>query len=407
MQRFLKDPKTINKFRSGLFGSCMPQVVDELTQQRYSRYSIRKRLRAIHHFGCWLQRCDIALNNVTLADVKRFLLHHGKIKEGDAQALRQLFDVLAEKGLIPRPPIPIKTEADSIVEGFSEYLRRDRALAPSTIEYYRTATRQLLRYRFGDNRIDLTTLTAKSAINFISREAARLRSMHPKNTATALKAFFRYLHYRGFVDRDLSDAVPSVAYRSLSNIPRGLSRDQANRVLAACDRRTAIGRRDYAILLLLARLGLRGGEIARLKLADIDWAEGTISVPTKGGKYCTMPLPHDAGKAIVVYLRKDRPRTTCRRIFLRIPAPATGFEGHRAVSLIVKYALARAGVQSASKGAHQFRHALGTEMLGNGASLSEIGELLRHRQLKTTSIYAKVDFRALRPLALPWPGGVK
>jgi site-specific recombinase XerD len=157
----------------------------------------------------------------------------------------------------------------------------------------------------------------------------------------------------------------------------------------------------------LARLGLRGGEVARLTLDDIDWTTGTISVPTKGGRQCTMPLLHDVGEAIAIYLRKDRPLAPSRRLFLRIPAPAAGFEGHRAVSLVVKYALARAGVHSPSKGAHQFRNALATEMLQKGASLSEIGEVLRHRKPKTTFIYAKVDLATLRPLARAWPGGVK
>jgi len=407
MERFFKDPRTIKRFRSGPLGSCTQQLVDELVRRGYSRFSIRVRLRVVHHFGRWLQRCGVPLNKATPAHAERYLVRHGRIKEGDAQTLRQLFDVLAVKGLISRPPIPCKTEAEMIVDGFSAYLQRYRALAPATIEYYRDAVLHFLRHRFGDDRINLATLEAPSVINFISGEAARLRSMHPKNTTTALRAFFRYLHYRGLIDRDLSETVPSVAYRSLSCIPRSLSRDQANRVLAACDRKTAIGRRDYAILLLLARLGLRGGEVARIELDDIDWMTGTISVPTKGGKQCTLPLPHDVGEAIALYLRKDRPLISSRRLFLRIPAPATGFSGHRAVSLIVKYALARAGVHSPSKGAHQFRHALATEMLQKGASLSEIGEVLRHRKAKTTFIYAKVDFAALRPLARPWPGGVK
>jgi site-specific recombinase XerD len=185
-----------------------------------------------------------------------------------------------------------------------------------------------------------------------------------------------------------------------------LSREQVNAVLASCNRQTALGRRDYAVLLLLARLGLRSAEVAHLNLDDIEWTTGAILVNGKGGKACRVPLTADVGEAIAIYLSKDRPAVPTRRVFLRAPAPHTGFVGTSTVGLIVKYALARAGIQSRSKGAHQFRHTLACDMLKHGASLTDIGEVLRHKKPKTTFIYAKVDFGALRPLAKPWPGGV-
>ena len=178
-------------------------------------------------------------------------------------------------------------------------------------------------------------------------------------------------------------------------------------LLASIDRRTPKGRRDYAILLLLARLGLRASEVVLLELDDIDWEAGQVSVRGKGGQRTALPLSAEVGAAIAAYLRHGRPRSTSRRVFLRVKAPVRGFLGPQAIGSLFGHTLARAGIKSPTKGAHQFRHALATQMLRHGASLTEIGEVLRHRSPQTTTIYAKVDLDALRPLALPWPGGVR
>ena len=193
----------------------------------------------------------------------------------------------------------------------------------------------------------------------------------------------------------------------MTTIPRAIAANQVCRLLARIDRRAAPGRRDYAILLLLARLGLRAREVAFLELDDIDWKSGRLLVSGKGGQRTELPLPTDVGEAIVEYLQRERPRSTSRRVFLRCRAPIRGFVTAQAIGSIVQHAIERTGIDAPSKGTHQFRHALATEMLRRGASLSEIGELLGHRSPETTKIYAKVDLIALRTLALPWPGGVR
>jgi site-specific recombinase XerD len=193
----------------------------------------------------------------------------------------------------------------------------------------------------------------------------------------------------------------------LVGIPKGISSPHIDRVLASCDRQTVGGRRDYAILLLLIRLGLRGGEIVRLKLDDVDWHIGSISVRGKGQSYSQLPLPTDVGEAIADYLRNGRPQHESRSLFLTERAPVDRFTDQQAIGSVVRRAIARAGIDTPRKGAHQFRHALATSMLDRGASLSEIGEILRHRLPSTTAIYAKVDLSALRDLALPWPGGAR
>jgi integrase/recombinase XerD len=224
---------------------------------------------------------------------------------------------------------------------------------------------------------------------------------------SALRSFLRYARYQDFIRSDLAACVPCVADWSVASIPKGLPIEHVKRVLASCNRGSAIGRRDYAILLLLARLGLRAGEVTGLTLEDFDWETGRLTLRGKGDRYAELPVPADVGKAVAAYLKDGRTRSTNRCVFLRAQAPAVGLRNSRSVGLIVARALARAGIICRRKGAHQFRHTLATEMLRHGASLAEIGEVLRHRNPQTTAIYAKVDLASLRTLALPWPGGIR
>ena len=244
-------------------------------------------------------------------------------------------------------------------------------------------------------------------MRFVQRQAPRMHMKRAKLMTTALRSFLRYARYLGEVTLDLAAAVPIVANWAMTSIPRAISTEHVRQLLASMDQRTAVGRRDYAILLLLARLGLRSGEVAFLELDDIDWNAGQMSVRGKGGQRNELPLPPDVGKAIAAYLQRGRPDSTSRRVFLRAKAPIRAFRGASSVGSIVRHSLKRAGIQATTTGAHQFRHGLATEMLRQGASLSEIGELLGHRHPQTTKIYTKIDIKALRRLALPWPGGVR
>ncbi len=406
MERLFKDTAAIEKFRSSPLGPHLQQLAEHLSKRGYARGNSRWRIRIAYRFVGWLERSGIPVQEVTPAHVNRFVARYCSVKQGDARTLRMLLDILVENRVASRPPELPKTEAEKITDEFAAYLRQERALAPSTVSYYRACIRSFVAHCFSGGSINLSAVCPKDVIGFVRYDATRRCAASAKNTGTALRSFLQYLQYRGLIDRDLSSSVPTVADWSLSNIPKGLTWEQVARILASCDRKTAIGRRDYAVLLLLARLGLRASEVANLTLDNIDWANGTISVCGKGGKLCALPLPRDVGNAIAVYLRRDRQTVASRHLFLRIPAPHTGFYTRTAVGLIVKYALARAGIQSRSKGAHQLRHFLATEMLKRGASLPQIGEVLRHEKPKTTFIYAKVDFAALRRLARRWRGGV-
>lgn len=408
MERFFEDPKTIEKFRVGPLGLHIQELAEELSHHGYTRLSGRVRIRTLSRFACWLKKCRISVRELTSAHVKSWTERHGSVKCGDGKILRMLLELLSRNGLLARPvQLPTYTEAEGIVAKFSDYLRQQRALASGTINYHRKYVATFLAYRFPDGAVDPSKIEAQDFVIFLQKEAARRTPMSAKNVSTVLRSFTGYLFSAGIIDRDLSGSIPTVCCWSLTGIPKGLTRKQVARVLACCNRKTATGRRDYAVLLLLARLGLRAGEVAALRLEDIDWTAGTLTVSGKGAKFCKLPLPHDVGQAVAAYLRKDRPSVPSKSVFLRIPAPHRGFQGSRAVSQIVNNALARAGVESRSKGAHQFRHTLATQMLANGASLPDIGRVLRHEKPKTTFLYAKVDFKALRPIAKRWPGGAR
>jgi site-specific recombinase XerD len=377
----------------------------------YALYSRQRQVLLAACFSSWLGRERVNPGHVTSGHVVRYLrsrARHLKICRGDAAALRQFIDFLRRQGVIPAERIRSHQPVEQVVQEFEQYLLNERALAPTTAVHYASFLRGFLADRFRRGPIKLSQLCADDVVRFVQRQARRLHLRQAKLLTTALRSFLHYLLYRGEVLHDLSGAVPTVANWSMTSIPRAIPPDLVRRLLASINRHSALGRRDYAILLLLARLGLRGGEVARIELEDVDWKAGSVSVRRKGGQHSILPLPADVGAAIAAYLRQGRPRNSnSRRVFLRCRAPFRGFQGPVAIASLVRHNLARAGIQAPTWGAHQFRHGLATDMLRHGASLTEIGEVLGHRSSETTRIYTKVDLNALRPLALPWPGGVR
>ena len=363
-------------------------------------------------FSRWLGQHAISVRGVSSEHLARYLRSRGRrvqIHRGDAAALKQFVNLLRRQGVVSPEEIPPcrLTPVEQVVEAFEQYLRNERALAEATVVNYVPFVRSFLANRFGDQRLKLSHLCAGDVVRFVQCQAAHLHLKRAKLLTSALRSFLHYARYRGDLAGDLAAAVPTVANWSMTSIPRAIPADAVRRLLASVNRRTAVGRRDYTILLLLARLGLRAGEVVRLALEDVDWNTGSLSVQGKRGQRSILPLPTDVGSAIVTYLRSGRPQSSSRRLFLRAKAPNRGLLGPQAISSLVRHNLARAGTQAPTQGAHQFRHALASDMLRHGASLSEIGEILRHRSPETTKIYAKVDLQSLRTLALPWPGGVR
>lgn len=378
----------------------------------YATPSIRREIRLAAGFSRWLKPRGIVLRRVGATQVSQYLRDRRRQRwpgAGDAAALRHLLEFLRREGLIGPDSTPSRrcTPVERAVHAYVHYLRDVRALAGATITNYAPFIERFLRGRFGGGPVRLRALTARDVVRFVQRHASRLHLRRAKLLTNALRSFLRYARYHGAVTRDLAAAVPAVANWSMPSIPRAIKDDHVRQLLASIDRRTAMGRRDYAIVLLLARLGLRANEVARLELEDLQWDAGQISVRGKWGHRTVLPLPADVGAAIAAYVRYGRPACPSRRVFLRSRAPIQGFLGPCAIGSIIRHRLHRAGIAAPTTGAHQFRHALATRLLRHGASLTEIGEILRHRHPQTTMLYAKVDLPALRTLALRWPGGAR
>ncbi len=376
------------------------------SEQGYAFCSLRRQ------FSRWLGQKGVRLHAVSSEHAVQYLRYRARriqIHKGDTAALRYLIQFLRGAGVTPAEKMaePPSNPVEQCAREFERYLRQERLLAEATIINYMPHIRGFLNHRFGDGTVKLPRWCAGDVVGFVQRQAPRLHPKRSKLMTTALRSFLQYTRYSGEVTADLAAAVPVVPNWSRTTLPRGITTEQVRQLLASVNRGTAVGRRDYAILLLLARLGLRSSEVALLDLDDIDWNVGQLSVRGKRGQRTELPLLPEVGKAIAAYLRRGRPESENRRLFLRAKAPLRGFQGASGVGSVVRHSLKRAKVNAPTYGAHQFRHGLATEMLRQGASLGEIGELLRHRHPQTTTIYAKVDIDALRTLALPWPGGAR
>jgi integrase/recombinase XerD len=402
----------LSRAPEGPLAPCIRLFAESLGEQGYAAYSIHRRVLLAACFSRWLDQKEIGLRSICNDHRARYLRYRARRLRpcrGDFAALGNLLAFLRREGVIPaekraaQQPSPVERCA----QAYAQYLLEARALAHVTIINYVPFVRSFLEERFGKGRVSLSQLCARDVVRFVQRQAPRLCLKRAKLMTTALRSFLRYTRYLGEVRLDLAAAVPIVANWSMTSIPRAISADHVRQLLASIDRRTGVGRRDYAVLLLLARLGLRSSEVAFLELDDIDWKIGRLYVRGKGAQRLELPLPAEVGKAIVAYLRCGRPLSTSRRVFLRARAPNRGFLRSGGVGSLVRHALERAGINAPTKGTHQFRHGLATQMLRQGASLGEIGELLGHHHPQTTMIYAKVDIQALRSLALPWPGGVR
>jgi len=318
--------------------------------------------------------------------------------------LRTFLSDLRNAGMLP---IPARQQSpiDVLAGAFADYLTHERGLALITREQYLKIVQRFLKECFGDSPLLLHGLGIHDVTQFLLRQTAVLSPRRAKYVVSALRTFCRFLLQRGEITPDLATAIPSVADWRLAIVPKAIEPEQITRLLQSCDQDHPTGQRAYAILLLLARLGLRPGEVVAMTLDDLDWEAGELLVRGKGGQRDLMPLPQDVGEALVTYLYHVRPRCATRRVFVRMKAPQQGFASSAAIDTIVRRALEQAGLETPCKGAYLLRHSLATHLLNAGASMAQISDVLRHRQPQTTEIYAKVNRMALGELAHPWPGG--
>lgn len=292
------------------------------------------------------------------------------------------------------------TPVEVLLEGFVGYLRRERGVSALTVEAYVSDVRRFLTDR-GES--DLRRLTAAEVSNAVLGQVGERAPATVRRFGCGLRSFLRYCYVVGLVDQDLSAAALPVSGRRRSLLPQGITPRQSRLLLAACDRRRAVGRRDFAVIVLMLRLGLRATEVAAVRLEDLDWRAGQLRVHGKGGRVDELPLPVDVGEAIAAYLRRGRPREAAvREVFLRVAAPQVAMT-RSGVTAIVAAAARRAGLGVVR--AHRLRHTAASDMLRAGAPLAEIGQVLRHRSAGSTAIYARVDVERLRTIAQPWPTG--
>ena len=381
---------------TGQFIPYVDGLRHSLLELGYTPESAAQLVRLGCHLGQWLDRRSVRLTELTSKEAARFIRARrraGRTQFVSLRSLRPILAFLTSVGAITAvATAPIEQD---LVGRYVVYLEQERGLAASTIASLVHFTR-----RFLGAHPEIERLVAADVTGFLLREAKQYVVGSLKVLTTVLRSFLRYLYVSGRVKVDFGGAVPAVAGWRLTGLPKALSREDVDQLLRACDRRTAIGKRDFAILLLLARLGLRAGEVRALLLDDIRWTEGVIVIRGKGSVISELPLPADVGRAIVAYLRVRR-RNPTRSLFLRAVAPSRGL-GVSTATQIVFRASKHAGLAPVS--AHRLRHTVATEMLRRGGSLTEIANALRHRDLDTTAIYAKVDTTRLRMLARPWPG---
>jgi integrase/recombinase XerD len=413
MERTYQSAAALVGRAAGPLANHLGAFVSSLIDQQYSASVIYIRAQHALAFDRWLMKRGLVLADLSELSIERYQhrirrRHEricGETRRRERNHVTQLLQFLRDHGVCLAVHIET-TAADDLVAQYRQHLQDQRGLAATTIRRYGTVAGHFLRERFGHGVVDLRALRAGDVIEFVQRQTKFLQPAGLK-VVTGLRSFLRYAQYRGEVSIPLAAAVPiAAAWTSTPAVPKAISPDHAQQAIDSCDLATEVGLRDRAVLLLLARLGLRAHEIKALLLGDCDWESGHLRVRSKTGREQLLPMPADVGAAIAAYLQRRRPKSKDRHLFLRSTAPIRGLR-QGAIGAIVHYALQRAQVDAPHHGSHQFRHALAVRILQGGASLREIGEVLRHQSPQSTSIYARVDISALRSLAMPWPGGVR
>ena len=375
----------------------------ELAARGYAPHSITAHAQLMAHVSGWLAVTGRGVDAMTDEVVREYSLARraaGYQNRTTERAVAPLLEYLRGLRAAPPPAVPVpSTPAEVVVSEFCDYLASERGLAAGTVHHHRRFAWLFLAGLGIGGEADLAGLTAAAVTSFAVSQAHRRSPGDMRSLVSALRSLLRFLHLTGRVAQPLAAAVPSVPGWRPGALPRGVSAGQVAAMLASCDRDSAAGRRDYAILLLLTRLGLRAGEVIGITLDDIDWRAGVLMVTGKADQADTLPLPADVGQALADYVRCGRPRTSSRHLFITVRAPFAKLALNTSISGIVERACQRAGIPPF--GPHRLRHAVACDLLADGASLTEIGQLLRHRSQRATAIYAKADVEALRALARP------
>ena len=409
LEKFFSAPKALRRLRGGIVGPHMDAFADELERDGYAPVSAVRYIRGAAHLGCFVQREGGALNGIDPEILDRFNRHlrrcrcphfkRGKISYHAQFGVKLFHRHLVGCGICRSECVQNLPAKPALVTAFCDWFRMHRGVKEPTLRQYARGATDLLR-ALGE---DVSQWNAKTVRDFLLERASQCGAPTAQALITALRAFLRFLNFRGEFRDDLALAIPTVAHWRLARLPQCLSAEEVDRLIAACDG-TRPGRlRDRAIVLLLARLGLRSGDVARLLLKDIHWDSGTLQVTGKGRYQVRLPLPQDVGDALLRYLECRPANIDTAHVFLRSIAPYRPFASGDGVSSVVEHALQRAHIDAPAKGAHLLRHTAATEMLRNGVPLDQAGLVLRHRSIDVTAYYAKADIALLKQIAQPWP----
>lgn len=392
--------------KPGRLGAHVEGYRSFLLARGYTPGTVRGMLKVVGRLGRWMESCGLEPVDLDRTQIEAFLsgCRAGEPRRGPSRCgLFLVLDFLrAEQVVAPPAPI-VSSSVDDAVNDYVDWLVSERGLAATTVlRYRRTATRFLTQRAVGSDR-PWTGLTGGEATAFLLAECRRCSVGAAKGRVAEVRSLLRYGYLHGLTDLPLGESIPPVAGWHHTSIPKSVSPDQVTALLRSCDQATPTGCRDHAIMMLVARLGLRSIEVARLRLDDLDWRRGEVTIRGKGGQQGRLPIPPDVGEALTNYLAKGRPSIATRNVFVTCKTPRQPIRADL-VGDVVQRACRRAGVPEV--GPHRLRHALATDLLAHGVTLTDISQVLRHRDLATTAIYAKVDLVSLRRVARPWPGVV-
>lgn len=377
---------------------------DELVGLGYSPRTAQTHLLLMNRLSGWLQATGVEPGALTAQRIEQFLAANHTQRQRFPKSSRgaePLVGFLRRSALVPEAPVAVLTATEALADRFRLYLTGERGLGAGTITNYVHAARLFLGHVGRVEADDLARLGAATVQTFILCESRHRSVASTKNLVSGLRSLLRFFHVAGVTEASLAGAVPAVSGWTGTWLPRAIDASAVERLLASCDRGSDQGCRDYAVLVVLSRLGMRIGEVAALELDDVEWRSGDLVVRGKANRLERLPLPVDVGQALADYVQRGRPPSEHRALFLRMLAPRRGLT-RGGLIVIVKSACRRAGIEPVA--AHRLRHTVASELLRAGAGLPEIGQLLRHRSIASTAIYASVDTDALRGLARPWPG---
>ncbi len=420
IERYFTQPAVLGRLRNGIVSPHLDALAAELEAEHYSRKSIRRQLRNAHAFGGWLAKQQIPLAHVDEAVVVRYTepmrrrscpsRKHGE-RPHNARGLPRFIALLRRQGVVPAQVEPTPgsvSGAEHWLEAFDRHLEHVAGVSAGRRKICLRIARSLLEAAFGNSDPDFSKLRAEQVSVFVQTRAAKRAPTCRKDPGSAVLTFLRFLSTAGVIPHHLPYAVPRVRQWAHAALPRFLMTEDLNRVLELPTDSTAKGLRDRTMLLLLARLGLRAGEVVRLELEDIDWRAGNILIRAgKTRRERILPLPQDAGEALVRYLKDGRPASAHRRIFLNLCPPHEPLASSVVLTGIAQAVLRKAGINTHRPGAYVFRHTIAAHMVQRGTTFKEVADILGHRSLESTTIYAKLDLVSLAQVAIAWPGGAE